>query len=96
MQILRSRCKLLHGFEVEWCCDLPGDGAGGCLPDEAAYKHRDFGTRSAALSYAKKVLPKDCFGSVRVTEFEMVPLSDDVDWVLTREYVDESIFVDTL
>jgi hypothetical protein len=96
MQILRSRCKLLHGFEVEWCRDLPGDGAGGCLPDEATYVRRAFGTLPEATTYAKKVLSKDCFGSVRVTEFEMVPLSDDIDWVLTREYVSDSTFIDTL
>lgn len=93
--IHRHKCKRQKGFEVQWCSDLASDGAGGCEPDRATYVQRDFDTIGQATAYAKEVYPRDCFGSVRIAPFEMVPVSGDYPNVLTREYTAEPSFVDT-
>jgi hypothetical protein len=61
-------------------------------PDAATYKSADFATKQEAIAFAKSVLPKDCFGSVRVTEFEMQEIMPSIPaW--DREYVADSVEV---
>jgi len=75
-------------FEVEWCYELPQLEDGSADIDAAKYASRDFQSHTAALRYARKMLPKDCWGSVRVTEFEMVPYEPGYPGQF-REYVGE-------
>ena len=58
-----------EGWEVEWCYSLDGDGSGGVDPDSGKYRYYDFKTKEEALAHAKKVLPEDKWGAVRVTHF---------------------------
>ena len=78
----------MKGWEVEWCVELP------IVPgtkndadfDRAKYARADFADKPAAMAYAKSVLPKDCFGAVRVTEFVMHEIEPRARaW--NREYV---------
>ena len=83
--------KLMKGFEVEWCVELPivpGTKNDADI-DRAKYARADFADKPAAMAYAKSVLPKDCFGAVRVTEFEMQEIEPGVRaW--DRDYVADS------
>lgn len=55
--------RLMAGFEVEWCKDVPKiPGTNDSDMDRADWRTQDF---------AKDRLPHDYFGSVRVTPFEM-------------------------
>lgn len=81
------------GFEVEWCYELPSDGHGGCDIDNAKYACKDFPNRGLAMAFARRMLPKDCFGSVRVTEFELVPYEPGLPGKC-REYVRDSEHVE--
>ena len=83
-----KRPKLMKGFEVEWCVELPivpGTKNDADI-DRAKYARTDFADKPVAMAFAKTVLPKDCFGAVRVTEFEMQEIEPGVPaW--DREYV---------
>ena len=72
----RASVPLAKGFEVEWCAGVPKDEDGENDLDSADYRIRDFATIEAARVHAKKVFPKDWFGSVRITPFEMVPYEE--------------------
>lgn len=62
-------------WEVEWCPEARSfDGE--CFPDDYKYVRRRFSSKEAALEFAKQVLPKDAFRSVRVTPVVAV---DDFD-----------------
>ena len=56
--IPRSKCKRLHGFEVEWCKNIPiinnADGSSDADMDGASYGHRDFDTLDLAMSVASQ------------------------------------------
>ena len=82
------------GWEVEWCSHLPPMPG---VPDEAdmdnaVYETRDFDTREEALAFAREVYPRDKFGSVRITPFEMQRLSEEWPYGITREHMSESEF----
>ena len=83
--------QLMKGFEVEWCVELPivTGTTNDADIDRAKYARVDFADKTVAMAYAKSILPKDCFGAVRVTEFEMQEIEPGVRaW--DREYVGES------
>lgn len=83
--------KLMKGWEVEWCAGVPlVDGENDL--DNADMRFKDFSDKAKALEFAKKMLEKDWFGSVRVTEFEMQPFAPGYPG-LTREYVRDSEYV---
>lgn len=56
-----------EAWEVEWCDNLPLNGAGEGLLDKAHYVRRYAGTLREAMQAAKKVYPQDQFGAVRIT-----------------------------
>lgn len=59
------------GFEVEWCSSIPVDEYGDNNLDAAVYHSVYFKTEDEALTYAKSIYPKDQFGSVQITPFEI-------------------------
>lgn len=83
--------KLMHGYEVQWCSKLPIiPGTNDADMDAAEYTIRDFAGQSDAVRFAKEVLPKDAFGAVLVTEFEMQEYEPGIPaW--HREYVADAI-----
>jgi DNA-binding helix-hairpin-helix protein with protein kinase domain len=83
---------LTHGFEVEWCVELPREADGSVDIDRAKYAKRDFATKRAAMDYTKVALALDQFGSVRVHEFEIV--RDEYTREFEREYVGNPIIVE--
>jgi len=86
--------RLQNGFEVEWCSSIPvNEETGERELDEAVYEYRDFETVDSARTYALEVLPKDCFGSVRVTRFEMALVEPGYK-AMTREYIGEPEYID--
>ena len=83
---------LKRGFEVEWCAGCPvRDGE--TIMDAADWRFKDFADKPAAMAFAAKVLPKDFFGSVRVTEFEMQPYEPGYPG-LCREHIGDPEYVD--
>ena len=61
-----------RGYSVEWCdFETSTFYAGDFI--EGNYITKDFATHLEAEKFAVSVLPKDCFGSVGIREFEMVP-----------------------
>jgi hypothetical protein len=90
---MKTRRKLLAGFEVEWCFALPIiEGTNDCDPGNARYARADFAEKSKALAFAKKMLPQDCFGAVQVTEFEMRQFEVGIP-AYYREYIGDPIEV---
>ena len=83
--------RLMKGWEVEWCSEVPlVDGENDL--DAADMRYRDFplDKKEEAMAFAKEKLEIDYFGSVRINEFELVPLYPG----LTREYVGKEEFVE--
>lgn len=76
------------GWEVEWCAeqgvdpDYPEDHC----PDRDKLEFRDFTTRAAAWTFAKRILPQAATGYVRITPFIIEPLSDTWPHGKSREY----------
>jgi hypothetical protein len=89
-----SPAKLDAGWEVEWCYHLPPlyPGADEADLDNAKYHRRNFATRDEALAFARQVYPEDRFGEVRISLFEMVPISTDWPRGRHREYIGEPEF----
>ncbi len=85
--------SLSEGWEVEWCYHLEGDPYNGVDPDSAKYQYQDFRTKEQALAFAKKVLPKDKWGSVRVSNFHSEFYEPDCPATF-REYYGDSILVE--
>lgn len=56
-------------WEVEWAESVQYDADGSILPDTAKYVTRDFKTRESALTFAKKMVARDVFGSVSIAPF---------------------------
>lgn len=84
--------KIKKGWEVEWCAGCPvRDGE--TILDEADMRIADFSKKNDALKFARRMLTKDFFGSVRVTQFEMQPYEPGYPG-LTREYISEAEYVD--
>lgn len=79
----------MSGFEVEWCSKLPLFADGSCDIDHATYLTQDFATEPEAIAYAREVLPKDCFGVVRVTPFEMQEIEPGIR-AYRREFTADS------
>ena len=85
--------KMMKGWEVEWCQGVPKDPETGDNDlDAADMRYRDFplDKKEEAMAFAKEKLEIDYFGSVRINEFELVPLYPG----LTREYVGKEEFVE--
>jgi hypothetical protein len=75
------------GWEVEWCVDVPKiEGTDDIDMDQADYRFADFTTKEEAMEFAKAVYPQDFFGSVRITQFTIEPLSDEWPYGATRVY----------
>lgn len=91
--ILKSKCKRLHGFTVDWTKELPMITPGEADYDNATHVRRDFDTFEQAKAYAQEVAPLDCFGSVAIDEFQMHALHNHPQ-ILEREYVGETIYID--
>lgn len=87
-----TRNRLLKGWEVEWCAGCPVVDGDTDL-DNADMRFADFSNKADAMKFAEKMLEVDFFGSVRVTQFEMVPFEPGYPG-LTREYVGEPDYVD--
>lgn len=83
-----------QGFEVQYCKHVPEIAPGEADMDHAQYVRTDFANKNDAISYAKKVLPLDCFGQVSINEFISIPYEPDLPAVTYREYVGEEIFID--
>lgn len=81
------------GYEVEWCYEIAfvdGNPEYGIEPDKCKYAFRDFPNRGLARAFAKKIFPKDQFGAVRITPFEIMPQSDEWPYGKTREHTGDS------
>ncbi len=65
------------GWEVEWCSVLPVDENGDADRDSATHVARYYRDKAAAEVYARKVYPKDQFGSVAITPFVLERLCED-------------------
>ena len=74
------------GYEVEWCSHIPELYPGEADHDNAVCHFEDFRTLEEAKAFAKKVYPQDQYGSVRITPFEIVRLSDEYPFGKTREH----------
>lgn len=81
------------GFEVAVCVKIPLDEYGERDIDAAVFETRDFAKKEDAMRYAKSRLADDCFGSVRVTPFELQPYEAG-SLGLFREYVGDSDHVE--
>lgn len=84
--------RLMAGWEVEWCAGCPVRDGETDL-DNADMRFADFSNKEDAVAYANKVLAKDFFGSVLVTQFEMQPFEPGYPG-LTREYVSDPEYVE--
>ena len=78
------------GWEVEWCESIPLDENGDALMDELPMQCRNFLDKESAIKFAKKIYPKDAFGSVRITPFTIEPLSDTWPYGRHMEYTADS------
>lgn len=86
--------KLLKGYEVEICVELPFvEGTTDADIDRAKYVRRDFATRDEAIKHAIANLDRDKFGSVVVTEFDSEEYEPGIG-IYHREYVRDSEYVD--
>jgi hypothetical protein len=86
--------RLMKGWEVEWCKNVPVDKESGDADIDRADMHcRDFATKEQAMAFAKKKLPEDWFGSVRVTEFALEPFEPGYPG-LTKEYVGQTEYIE--
>jgi hypothetical protein len=96
--IPRSKCKRLHGFEVEWCKNIPiinnADGSSDADMDGASYGHRDFDTLDLATEFAKEIAKTAEWHYAKIVEFEMRPISKRFPNFLEREYVGEETIVE--
>lgn len=80
------------GFEVEWCAGCPVRDGETDL-DNADMRIAEFEDIKAARRFAKKKLPQDFFGSVRITQFELQPFEPGYPG-LTKEYIGEPEYID--
>jgi hypothetical protein len=56
-----------EAYKVEWCCELPLEADGKtAIIDAAKYYRRLFPSLKLAEVFARKILPKDKFGSVLI------------------------------
>lgn len=74
-------------WEVEWAVSVEREDDGSMLPDTAQYVIKDYATRDAAVKYAKTVVARDVFGSVRVTPFH-------IDELFEREYDGDAEYIE--
>jgi hypothetical protein len=81
------------GWEVEWCSELPLTPEGETDHDSATFRIKDFADHEAAIRFAKQILSKDQYGSVRVTRFHQEPYRDGYPGSF-REYDGESEHID--
>lgn len=83
----------MHGYEVQWCSNLPMiEGTTDADIDKAEYTMRDFDTQAEAVALAKQIIIDrlDAFGAVIVTEFQMEEYEPGIPaW--HREYVSDPI-----
>jgi hypothetical protein len=75
---MKSKPQIKSGWEVEWCAGVPKFADGSCDMDNADFRISDFATHGEAVAFAKQMLPKDAFGSVRVTPFELQEIEPGV------------------
>lgn len=91
----RSPLKLGEsGWEVEWLSKYAHNEFGDVEPDECTYEYRYFRTKSAAVRFAKKILPQSPQGMVRVTPFRIEPLSDEWPYGRSKEYTGDSEYIE--
>jgi hypothetical protein len=83
---MKNHAKINRGFEVETCVHLPRNEFGDADVDAADYHCFDCATKEQALRLAKRLLPNDKFGSVTITEFEVV--DGYKEFTADPEYVD--------
>ena len=60
-------------FQVEWAESVPVDESGDAVLDCAEYRQKYFTSHKTAWAFAKKVYPKDWFGSVCIAECHEEP-----------------------
>ncbi len=60
-------------FEVEWTSDCPEDECGDLSLDEAVTHQKYFKDKRSAIGFAKRVLPDDFFGAVKLTPCHLEP-----------------------
>lgn len=77
---------LPKGFEVEWCKHVPCFPDGSADIDQAEYVVEEFANKAEATKRAAEVLPLDAFGSVRITEFEMIAPDPSFPWYKLKEF----------
>jgi len=83
-----------RAWEVEWCNDIPTDENGDSDFDRAEYESRIVRTKGPAFALAKRMLPKDFIGEVRVTPVELSdPYGDKLPWTYLWEAVGDAEFV---
>jgi hypothetical protein len=86
--------RLLKGYEVEWCKGVPVDEESGDADlDAADMRIKDFADLEAARRFARKKLPEDWFGSVRITPFELQPYEPGYPG-LCKEYVGNPEYIE--
>lgn len=79
-------------FEVETCVSIPLNEFGDSDLDRAVNRRYIVATKDAALEMAKRLLPKDAFGSVVVTPIEFVdPYGDGMPSTFAWEPVGDSL-----
>lgn len=91
--IHRSKCRLLSGYAVRWCHNIPiVDGE--AQMDDADDRVKDFATLEQATEFAKQIALTAEFGYAKVVEFQMVPVGAEYPNVLEREYGGEEIIIE--
>lgn len=87
--------NLMKGWEVEWCSDVPVIDGDAQL-DDAKMHFKDFplDKKAEAVAFAKEKVKDDWFGSVRITEFEMVPYEPGYPG-LCREHVGQPEYIES-
>lgn len=85
--------RILTGWEVEWCDSIERESDGSMNPDSGTYRIKDFSDKEKAEAFARSVLPKDVFGSVRLTPFHREPYEEGLS-ATYKEYDRDSEFIE--
>lgn len=61
--------SLKHGWEVQWCTEMPEHPEGGADVDRATYRYKDFSEYERALSFARAIREDDVYGAPHIRPF---------------------------
>jgi len=95
--IHRNKIKLMRGFEVEWCKNIPittyPDGSTDADIDGATYGYKRFATMKEARLFALEISKTSEWGTANIHEFEMVAPHREFPSLYETEYIGESSHV---